>query len=280
MLLLAVAIRAEAPLVAKAIRSFGHLRWGDVAGAIALETASMVAFGLMERRILILTGPELPVGRAVALAYASNALSVSLPVVGSGTATAFTYRRLVAPRRPWPAIRRRSSRRPWTACRRSSSTAGTPSTSCCRLPQLAVRPALPGLSIRAVGVHVPWWGIILAWAAGAGGARLNLTPRRPRRRRGRADCRARRAGLAGPDRRTAVPGHQLLGRYRRRLAAPLVSAPGGRTRGRRGARRHSNSRGPGRGTRRRQPTARSESAQGDIADDAREAARAVGGCRT
>jgi hypothetical protein len=61
-LLLAVAIRAEAPLVAKAIRSFGHLRWGAVAGAIALETALMVAFGLMERRILILAGPELPVG--------------------------------------------------------------------------------------------------------------------------------------------------------------------------------------------------------------------------
>jgi hypothetical protein len=32
------------------------------------------------------------------------------------------------------------------------------------------------LSIRAAGVHVPWWGIILAWAAGAGGASLNLTP--------------------------------------------------------------------------------------------------------
>jgi putative heme transporter len=67
-----------------------------VAEQIALETASMVAFGLMERRILILAGPELPVGRAVALAHASNALSVSLPVVGSGAATAFTYRRLVA----------------------------------------------------------------------------------------------------------------------------------------------------------------------------------------
>jgi putative heme transporter len=32
------------------------------------------------------------------------------------------------------------------------------------------------LCIRAAGVHVPWWGIILVWAAGAGGASLNLTP--------------------------------------------------------------------------------------------------------
>jgi putative heme transporter len=32
------------------------------------------------------------------------------------------------------------------------------------------------LCVRAAGVRVPWWGIILAWAAGAGGASLNLTP--------------------------------------------------------------------------------------------------------
>jgi len=31
-------------------------------------------------------------------------------------------------------------------------------------------------SIKAAGAHVPWWGIILAWAAGMGGSSLNLTP--------------------------------------------------------------------------------------------------------
>jgi uncharacterized protein (TIRG00374 family) len=31
-------------------------------------------------------------------------------------------------------------------------------------------------SIRATHAHVPWWGIILAWAAGVGGSSLNLTP--------------------------------------------------------------------------------------------------------
>jgi uncharacterized protein (TIRG00374 family) len=31
-------------------------------------------------------------------------------------------------------------------------------------------------SIKAAGAHVPWWGIVLAWAAGAGGSSLNLTP--------------------------------------------------------------------------------------------------------
>jgi putative heme transporter len=31
-------------------------------------------------------------------------------------------------------------------------------------------------SIKAAGAHVPWWGIVLAWAAGSGGASLNLPP--------------------------------------------------------------------------------------------------------
>jgi putative heme transporter len=56
----------------------------------------MVALGLMERRILIMGGLRLPVSRAVAIAYASNALSASLPVVGSGAAAAFSHRRLVS----------------------------------------------------------------------------------------------------------------------------------------------------------------------------------------
>jgi putative heme transporter len=102
-LLLAVAVRVEAPMIGESIRSFGQLRWRAVVWAVLLETGSMVAFGLMERRILILAGLQMPIGRSVAIAYASNAVSVSLPVVGSGAATAFTYRRLMAPRRPWPA---------------------------------------------------------------------------------------------------------------------------------------------------------------------------------
>ena len=39
-----------------------------------------------------MAGLRPPVRRGVAIAYASNALSVSLPVVGFGTATAYSYR--------------------------------------------------------------------------------------------------------------------------------------------------------------------------------------------
>jgi putative heme transporter len=94
-ILLAVAVHAEEPMIAGSVHSFAHLRWRPLALAVAAETASMIALGLLERRILIMGGLRLPVGRAVAIAYASNALSASLPVVGSGAATTFSYRRLV-----------------------------------------------------------------------------------------------------------------------------------------------------------------------------------------
>jgi putative heme transporter len=94
--LLAVAVHAEEPMITESVHSFGHLRWRPLALAVAAETGSMVALGLMERRILIMGGLRLPVSRAVAIACASNALSASLPVVGSGAAAAFSYRRLVS----------------------------------------------------------------------------------------------------------------------------------------------------------------------------------------
>lgn len=258
--LLAVAVRAEGTMFSESIHSFAHLRWRPVVLAVAAETASMVALGLLERRILIMGGLRLPVGRAVAIAYASNALSVSLPVVGSGAATTYTYRRLVsqgatpalagwaltlsgvasnaafvlivsiggivsgniaavaagaigailtllvvvvaviAMRRP--DVRERVIRAAiWTLShvqRLIHRPAGHPSR--------IVANAMAGIgafgpnrrdvtqaalsavrnwafdllclafSIRAAGAHVPWWGIILAWAAGAGGSSLNLTP--------------------------------------------------------------------------------------------------------
>jgi putative heme transporter len=66
-----------------------------VVWAVLLEAISMFALALMERRILILAGLRLPVGRAIAIAYASNAMAKSLPIIGSGAPTGFSYRRLV-----------------------------------------------------------------------------------------------------------------------------------------------------------------------------------------
>ena len=247
-------------MIAESARSFAHLRWTALVLAVAAEAGSMVALALMERRILIMAGLRLPVRRAVAIAYASNALSVSLPVVGSGTATAYSYRRLVAAGATsavagWalvlsgvasnvafvliisvggivsgniagiaagaagtaaavlvacvaviavrrPAVRERLTRvAVWTLNRAQrlihrprGDAAGIVADTLTALGAFganrrdithAVASAFRNwafdllclaFSIRAAGAHVPWWGIVLAWAAGAGGASLNLTP--------------------------------------------------------------------------------------------------------
>ena len=82
-------------MLTESLRSFAHLRWRPVVFAVLAEIGSMIALALMERRILMLAGVRLSPGRLIAIAYASNAISASLPVVGSGAATAFSYRRLV-----------------------------------------------------------------------------------------------------------------------------------------------------------------------------------------
>ncbi len=94
--LLAVAVLAERPLLGESIHSFTHLRYLPLFWAVVAEIGSMISLALLERRILIFAGHRLSVGRAVAIAYASNAMAQSLPIVGSGAATAFTYRRMVS----------------------------------------------------------------------------------------------------------------------------------------------------------------------------------------
>ncbi|HEY5399838.1 MAG TPA: hypothetical protein VIL16_31075 [Trebonia sp.] len=105
--LLAVAVLAERPLLGESIHSFGHLHWLPVFWAVVAATGSMIFLALMERRILILAGHRLPVGRAIAVAYASNAVSQSLPWSGPAppppSATGGWCR--TARRRPWPAGR-------------------------------------------------------------------------------------------------------------------------------------------------------------------------------
>jgi putative heme transporter len=258
--LLAVAIRAETSMVTRSFNSFAHLHLRPLFFAVLMEVLSMVALGLMERRILIMGGLRIPVHRAIAFAYASNAMSASLPMVGSGAASSFTYKRMVsqgaspalagwamilsgiasnavfvvilciggifsenvtgiaagaagivltilvvwlaavAIRRPaiqerlvqasvWTLARvQRTIRRP------AGDPAGLVASSVSGLGAFAphrpdvLRTVYSALrnwvfdllcltfSIKAAGVRVPWWGIVLAWAAGAGGSILSLTP--------------------------------------------------------------------------------------------------------
>jgi uncharacterized membrane protein YbhN (UPF0104 family) len=276
--LLAVAIKAEESMVAKSFRSFGHLHLRPLIFAVVMEVLSMVALGLMERRILIMGGLRIPVRRSIAIAsnavfvviiciggiFSENVTGIAAGAAGIVLTILVVWLAAVAVRRPgiqerlirasvWILTRsQRTIRRP------AGDPAGLVASSVSGLGSFAphrpdvLRTVYSALrnwafdllcltfSIKAAGVRVPWWGIVLAWAAGAGGSSISLTPGRPRRGRGRADRRAGRAGRPGrarPDRRADLPGHHVLAGRRHRLGrVPVPAAPtatGRRARGHR-----------------------------------------------
>lgn len=75
-----------------AMQSLRHPHWGWVPVAIVAETASMAAFMRMQRQTLIQGGVKIPVRSAIAITYASNAMSVTVPVAGGTASTAFTVK--------------------------------------------------------------------------------------------------------------------------------------------------------------------------------------------
>ena len=68
-----------------------RLHWAWVAAAVAAESASMASLARSQRQLLRVGGKELSMRSAVAVTYAGNAMSVSLPFVGAGVGTAFTF---------------------------------------------------------------------------------------------------------------------------------------------------------------------------------------------
>jgi uncharacterized protein (TIRG00374 family) len=74
------------------IRAFGHLDWVWVPLAVAAEAASMAAFARTQRRLLRSGGADIHLGSMMAVTYAGNAISVSLPLAGSEVATGFSFR--------------------------------------------------------------------------------------------------------------------------------------------------------------------------------------------
>jgi putative heme transporter len=76
----------------RAIAVMGRANPGLIVAAVACEWVSMVSFARMQRRLLLAGGEHLAIVSAVGIAFAGNAVSVSVPVAGSGLGTAFTYR--------------------------------------------------------------------------------------------------------------------------------------------------------------------------------------------
>ena len=90
---LAAAGAAERAAVVASFTVLGHLHWLWIPAAVLLESASMAAFAMMLRRLLAAGGASVGVRPMLATAYAANAMSVTVPLVGPALATAFTFRR-------------------------------------------------------------------------------------------------------------------------------------------------------------------------------------------
>jgi len=67
-----------------------NLRWIPL--AIFVESVSMVTLARLQRRLLIAGGVRLSINSMLVIIYASNSISVSIPVAGSPMSAAFSFR--------------------------------------------------------------------------------------------------------------------------------------------------------------------------------------------
>jgi uncharacterized protein (TIRG00374 family) len=102
-LVVAVAVGALAiaghSVLGEALATFGHLRWIWIPPALLAEAASMGAFARMQRHLFRVNGVRMRLTSTLAVTYAANAVSLSLPIAGppASVGYAFTqFRRLGA----------------------------------------------------------------------------------------------------------------------------------------------------------------------------------------
>ncbi|MDQ1448620.1 MAG: putative heme transporter, partial [Actinomycetota bacterium] len=85
-------IATDQSSLVNSIATLGHLDWAWLPLAVGAEAASMAAFARTQRRLIRAGGTNLHLGSVMAITYAGNAISVSLPLAGPETATGFIYR--------------------------------------------------------------------------------------------------------------------------------------------------------------------------------------------
>jgi uncharacterized membrane protein YbhN (UPF0104 family) len=78
------------------MRSLRNPHWGWLLIAICAEAVSMGAFARMQRKALAQGGVRISVRSAIAITYASNAVSVTVPVAGGTASTAFTVKQFAS----------------------------------------------------------------------------------------------------------------------------------------------------------------------------------------
>jgi putative heme transporter len=90
------AVYAERATLASGLRAFTHANIGWVAVGWLAESLSMIAFALLQRRLLLTAGARLTFGSLMAIVYTSTAISLAVPVAGSGLATVYSHQRFRA----------------------------------------------------------------------------------------------------------------------------------------------------------------------------------------
>ena len=93
LLVAGVTVYAERSILYTAGAQLGHLEWGWLLLGIMCEFVSMLAFALLQRRLLLTAGAtRLPLVALLATAYKANAIYLGVPVLGSGMATSYACR--------------------------------------------------------------------------------------------------------------------------------------------------------------------------------------------
>jgi len=90
----AAAIYGERAVIGKGLHALERARVGWALAAIGAECVSMMAFALLQKCLLKAGGARLTLSWMISMAYAANAIAVSVPFVGSGLATGYAYREL------------------------------------------------------------------------------------------------------------------------------------------------------------------------------------------
>jgi putative heme transporter len=91
---LAAVLAAEHDELAKALAAIAHAKPSLLIGAVGCEWLSMIAFARLQRWLLRVGDLTLTIDSVLAITFAGNALSVSVPIAGAGLGAAFTYREL------------------------------------------------------------------------------------------------------------------------------------------------------------------------------------------
>ena len=89
---LASVIVIERHTLAESLHVLAHLNWAWFLLALASETISLFAFGLSRKLLLQVNGRPARFSMVMAITYAANALSISVPFAGAELALVFSYR--------------------------------------------------------------------------------------------------------------------------------------------------------------------------------------------